>query len=233
MNNTKLFAISFLATLLIISSVPLYLYLKPPESTDQITDQIALNKFSSYEELKTFLETSSSTPGLWLRPGVVRGDAVLESSEFSVKTTTPEPAASDYSKTNIQVGGVDEADIVKTDGEYIYIVSGGNVTIVKAYPPEEAEVMSKISFNGTITGIFVNDDRLIVLGNTVRFYGWLTRDLDDGEFTSMYQPPETCIKVYDVILKQYLVDYTVVIDIHNHEVSSGFIIFYIYLIYEI
>lgn len=29
----------------------------------------------------------------------------------------------DYSTTNIQVEGVDEADVVKTDGEYLYIVS--------------------------------------------------------------------------------------------------------------
>jgi len=177
MNNTKLFTVSFLATLLIISSVPLYLYLNNPESSDQI----ALNKFSSYEELKTFLETSSSIPGLWLRPGVVRGDAVLESGDFSVQTTTPEPApsvpvepsesaGSDYSKTNIQVEGVDEADIVKTDGEYIYIVSGGNITIVKAYPPEEAKVLSKISLTGGITGIFINGDKLAVFETEYGIY---------------------------------------------------------------
>ena len=33
------------------------------------------------------------------------------------------PSASDYSTTNIQVDGVDEADIVKNDGKYIYTVS--------------------------------------------------------------------------------------------------------------
>ncbi len=177
MNNTKLFAISFLATLLIISSLPLYLYLNTPESSDQI----ALNKFSSYEELKTFVKKSSSTPGLWLRPGFVRGDAVLESGEFSVQTTSPEAApsvpvepseaaGSDYSKTNIQVEGVDEADIVKTDGEYIYIVSGGNITIVKAYPPEEGQVLSKISLNGGITGIFINGDKLAVFETEYGIY---------------------------------------------------------------
>jgi inhibitor of cysteine peptidase len=166
MNNTKLFTVSFLATLLIISSVPLYLYLNTPESSDQI----ALNKFSSYEELKTFVETASSVPyNLWVRDGNV----MLESGDFSVQTTTPEPAPSvpvepsessdsDYSKTNIQVEGVDEADIVKTDGEYIYIVSGGNVTIVKAYPPEEARVLSKISLTGSVSGIFINGDKLAV-----------------------------------------------------------------------
>jgi inhibitor of cysteine peptidase len=170
MNNTKLFTVSFLATLLIISSVPLYLYLKTPESSDQI----ALNKFSSYEELKTFLETASSLPkNYWVRGG----ETMLESSDAQVAVPSapvePEPsetAGTDYSETNIQVEGVDEADIVKTDGEYIYIVSGGTITIVKAYPPEEAKVLSKISLNGSITGIFINEDKLAVFETEYGIY---------------------------------------------------------------
>jgi inhibitor of cysteine peptidase len=164
MNNTKLFTVSFLATLLIISSVPLYLYLNTPENSDQI----ALNKFSSYDELKTFLETDHPLPSnYWVRGG----DLGLES--FDAQATVPaaaEAADSDYSKTNIQVEGVDEADIVKTDGEYIYIVSGGNVTIVKAYPPEEARVLSKISLNGGIAGIFINGDKLAVFETEYGIY---------------------------------------------------------------
>jgi len=173
MNNTKLFTVSFLATLLVISSLPLYLYLNNPESSEQI----ALNKFSSYEELKTFLETSSALPyNFWVRGGVT----LSESGDFSVQVTTSEaapepsapsePAGSDYSKTNIQVEGVDEADIVKTDGEYIYIVSGGNITIVKAYPPEEARVLSKISLDWGITGIFINGDKLAVFETEYGIY---------------------------------------------------------------
>jgi inhibitor of cysteine peptidase len=172
MNNTKMFTISFLTTLLVVSSVPLYLYLNSPVGISNQTGLTTLNKFSSYEELKTFLETSSSLPGnYWLGP--VRGDAVLESGDFSAQVKTPEPApavptdtsetaGSDYSKTNIQVEGVDEADIVKTDGEYIYIVSGGNITIVKAVPAEEAQILSKIILDGYVTGIFVNGDKLAV-----------------------------------------------------------------------
>jgi inhibitor of cysteine peptidase len=171
MNNTKLFTVSFLATLLVISSIPLYLYLNSPEAPNQTT-HTTLNKFSSYEELKTFLETSSSLPNnYWLGP--VRGGAVLESGDFSAQIKTPEPASavptdtsetagSDYSKTNVQVEGVDEADIVKTDGEYIYVVSGGNITIVKAVPAEEARVLSKIILTCYVTGIFINGDKLAV-----------------------------------------------------------------------
>lgn len=41
-------------------------------------------------------------------------------------------AAPDYSTTNVQVAGVDEADIIKTDGQYIYLVKGKTIRIVSA-----------------------------------------------------------------------------------------------------
>jgi inhibitor of cysteine peptidase len=98
---------------------------------------------------------------------------LLDSGNFSAQVKTPEPAptvptdtseaaGSDFSKTNVQVEGVDEADIVKTDGQYIYIVSGGNITILKAVPAEEARVLAKIILNGYVNGIFVNGDKLAV-----------------------------------------------------------------------
>jgi inhibitor of cysteine peptidase len=164
MNNTKLFTVSFLATLLIISSVPLYLYLNIPESSDQI----ALNKFSSYDELKTFLETDHPLPSNYWIKGGERGFETLDAQ--ATVPAAAETANSDYSETNIQVEGVDEADIVKTDGEYIYVVSGGNVTIVKAYPPEEARVVSKISLTGGIAGIFINGDKLAVFETEYGIY---------------------------------------------------------------
>jgi uncharacterized secreted protein with C-terminal beta-propeller domain len=50
-----------------------------------------------------------------------------ESFAKSVPEVTSQ-LSNDYSKTNVQVEGIDEADIVKTDGEYIYIVSGKGVS---------------------------------------------------------------------------------------------------------
>jgi len=38
----------------------------------------------------------------------------------------------DYSKTNVQVEGIDEGDIVKTDGVYIYSLRGSKLSIFKA-----------------------------------------------------------------------------------------------------
>jgi len=55
----------------------------------------------------------------------------------------------DYSLTNVQVEGVDEADIVKTDGTYIYIISNQSIVILKAYPPEEAKSSPESNLKAT------------------------------------------------------------------------------------
>jgi len=68
-----------------------------------------------------------------------------------------------YSTTNNQVAGVDEADIVKTDGRRIYTVSDGEVVVLDAYPPSDAAVLARIPTTGVIAGLFVNGDRLVVL----------------------------------------------------------------------
>lgn len=119
-------------------------------------------RFSSTNELKAFLEN--------------RGQAMdpeqfyPSQARLSLFTTGSRPWAqffsssgNDYSGTNVQTQGVDEADLVKTDGEYIYLVSNNKVFIVKAYPAEEATVLSAVAINGELKEIFVNGDRLVVL----------------------------------------------------------------------
>lgn len=102
-----------------------------------------LTRFYSYSEIKEFLRKS----------------VLAYLSNFALRAQS---SSVDYSKTNVQVEGVDEADIVKTDGEYIYVISGQNIIIVKAYPPEEASVLSKITVNGSLKQMFVNAERLVV-----------------------------------------------------------------------
>ncbi len=55
----------------------------------------------------------------------------------------PESARSgDYSKTNVQVEGIDEGDIVKTDGSYIYVLRDNELLIFKADGASTAKVSS-------------------------------------------------------------------------------------------
>ena len=66
---------------------------------------------------------------------------VLQAAE--APKDTPLPAGGDYSGTNVQVRGVDEGDIVKTDGRYIYALTGGTLRILAADGADTRELFSK------------------------------------------------------------------------------------------
>lgn len=97
-------------------------------------------------------------------------DGAMKSAENAPQNTVSNSAA-DYSTTNVQVQGVDEADTVKTDGEYIYQVNNQVITIVRAYPAQEMEVKSIIDYRNSNfypCEIYVGRDTLTVIGQSSR-----------------------------------------------------------------
>jgi hypothetical protein len=70
--------------------------------------------------------------------------------------------ANQASGTNNQVIGVDEADFVKNDNKYIYVVANGKLHIVDAWPAAEANTLSSLPVEGTPDSMFVNGNRVIV-----------------------------------------------------------------------
>jgi uncharacterized secreted protein with C-terminal beta-propeller domain len=154
-------------------------------STVQVQDPV--RKFNSPEEIKSFLEKNMENRGrqnyfgaavdMAIAPmlqtkmiTMAPMRAVAESSTVAGGEPSPGMRADDFSTTNIQVAGVDEADIVKNDGKYIYVVSKNKIFIVDAYPPEDAEILSTIEIKGQIHELYINGDRLVVLGND---YGYI------------------------------------------------------------
>lgn len=74
-----------------------------------------------------------------------------------------------HSETNVQVAGVDEADIVKTDGHYIYQVQANQVIITQAYPANEMKVVRKLTFtdpNFTPSELFIDEKHMLVIGQS-------------------------------------------------------------------
>lgn len=96
--------------------------------------------------------------------------------KFSQESTADSSEQSiEYSTTNIQVEGVDEADIVKTDGEYIYQVNNEKVVIAKAYPADEMKVIKTIKFDETSffpKELYIDNKNLIVLGSVCTHYDY-------------------------------------------------------------
>ncbi len=153
-------------------------------------DPLEISRFSSYEELKGFVETNTIYRGYLEMPGDFWGG----SPEGGAEGEAPAPSDSGYSTTNIQVAGVDEADIVKTDGEYIYLVSENSTFIIRAYPPGQAEILSEIESEGTAIALFINGDRLVIFEQEMPYYAVVT----EGETYVPYISPEVFVKVYDI-----------------------------------
>jgi uncharacterized secreted protein with C-terminal beta-propeller domain len=147
--------------------------------TDIKYDAAALNRFKSYAELKLFLQRS---PYFNDKPPALFPETQMPGFRAMFLSAARCPS---YSTTNIQVEGVDEADIVKTDGEHLYIISGQCVVIMKAYPPSEAAILSRITVNGTLKQLFINGNRLVI------FY-------QEGYWDNA----KTFIQVYDVSQKE-------------------------------
>jgi uncharacterized secreted protein with C-terminal beta-propeller domain len=134
-----------------------------------------LKKFSSIQEIRDFLKTNTQVQNYNLYGGGVfgRGDVMnsvaMPTSAMSKGAAeglpAPAPVTSgtqDYSTTNIQVQGVDEADFVKNDGKYIYTLSQDKLVIVDAFPAEKAKIVSETVLTGIPKNMFIKDDRLLV-----------------------------------------------------------------------
>lgn len=83
--------------------------------------------------------------------------------------------SSSYNKTDLQVEGVLEADIVKNDGKYLYIVHQNDPTkilIVDTTDPKDLKTVAKIKLPEDneeytyVSEIFISGDKLIALTNT-------------------------------------------------------------------
>lgn len=71
----------------------------------------------------------------------------------------------EYSETNTQVEGVDEADRVKTDGQYVYVLSNRDLVVVKSWPAAQTDEVGRVALNTWASGFFLDGDKAIVLGN--------------------------------------------------------------------
>lgn len=123
---------------------------------------------SLYNRIKAKRVFNNVTNGYREDYEILADDIVLEMAPSADGTDTKD----DYSGTNVQVAGIDEADIVKCDGDYIYSLSvesfaitkvdreTGNMTVVSRF-----DFTDIVTYYGTIDDMYVTGDKLILLGS--------------------------------------------------------------------
>jgi uncharacterized secreted protein with C-terminal beta-propeller domain len=187
--------LSVFAFMIVISAVLLVVKVKEenggggvviPSGTGQVMEG-GMKKFKDYKELGEFLDKGTSGfSGAYSYLGglgsidLLGGRTGVEENRLpqwgavnapsGVPTEKSVGGGGDYSTTNIQVAGVDEGDIVKTDGKYIYAISGNDIAIIEAYPVENSAVLSKIKLDSRPAGIYINKNKLIVYGQSYNIY---------------------------------------------------------------
>jgi uncharacterized secreted protein with C-terminal beta-propeller domain len=177
-----------------LSSNEHYYYTKP-DKKEHVRE---LHTFESFSHIEEYLNSTASYK-YWGNSTTyknserfVTDDADAAPPEASEGGT----GSSDYSTTNVQVEGVDEGDIVKNDGEYAYIVSQNKteVFILDVNPADEAEIVSEIELNWTINEIYLNNNKLIILGSISGYYSYY----DYYWYGGYGGESTTIIEVYDI-----------------------------------
>ena len=161
--------LAFTAVLSMKAGLPFFRPSPPQNSQVAVVENSKLPVVGSAEKLQTLLKDYISGDNTSNYEAV---DGALPKSAGQSQMTnggeSQSGGAKDYSGTNVQVQGVDEEDLVKTDGSYIYKVSSNKIiNIVKAVPASSIETVNNITFdeNYTVAGIYVKNNILVVIGN--------------------------------------------------------------------
>ena len=107
---------------------------------------------SSYNSSAVY-DTSGETGSPAIAEEVIPGTG---SSSSPAADAGKAQGMSDYSMTNIQIQGVDEADIIKNDGEYIYCIVNSSLYVLDVRDPRNMKVAAVIADDFTLTENYVN-----------------------------------------------------------------------------
>jgi len=119
--------------------------------------------FGSYEAIVSALEKSWSNSANNYNYGITDGitsGTITEDATAGNSSPAAEQGkntgAADYSQTNIQVEGVDEADIIKNDGEYIYCILNSSLYVLDVRNPQNMKVAAVIADDFSLTDYYAN-----------------------------------------------------------------------------
>ncbi len=154
---------SILATTLIAFVIAISIIIPMNSNKNKVTpieiveENNGLPKIENFENFYNIIK-NIKTQNSFLNE-ITINDSVDESTSKKTESST------DYSTTNVQVEGVDEADIVKTDGDYIYYISSKKVIIVNAKDSSNLKIESELEYENFYPNeLYIYENKLVVIG---------------------------------------------------------------------
>lgn len=160
---------------------------------EAVTDSVQSESSMNYGASSELMDSTGST-----------NSAYYGASEENKQMESAEDTSREYSGTNLQEQGVDEADVVKTDGEYFYIkrankseiaivkVDGGQMSTVSRialpdFSEEEEQYLHEF---------YVAGDKLVLMKTVYNYYA-----SEEGKALDSCKD-ETWIEIYDISDRQ-------------------------------
>ncbi|MFN0137197.1 MAG: beta-propeller domain-containing protein [Phycisphaerae bacterium] len=154
------------------------------DDTGKIAGSGTLKRFASPDDLVNYFRTRvadqvepNTRNSFWMFADdvVFAPSATAGSGIEAADAGGSAPPTDSVSQTNTQEADVDESDIVKTDGQNIFIARGEKLSIVRGAPRAEMALLSEIDFDAPVSEMYLTDSRVIMLaqsyGDPMPYYG--------------------------------------------------------------
>lgn len=178
--------------------------------------EVEMRSFSTCSEYVNYMKHGDVLGGLDLAGialgggaggGLDLGDILIADLDENGERTGAGPdvtepgqmGAESWTDTNVQHEGVDEADLVKTDGTWVYAISGGKLVVSLAWPVEDATQVAVLPVDGSAVGLYLREGTVVVIstleaGETPDSHS----DFEVEEGEDWRTAPATVVTVFDV-----------------------------------
>ncbi|MDD4568935.1 MAG: beta-propeller domain-containing protein [Tepidanaerobacteraceae bacterium] len=200
----RLRSFGFISVILLLSALVAFSFMNTnmafSSSVDSNIEKEDLPVVGSYEKLKELLAQTQTVP---IYDDFATREMAVPIAPTMQKTNEagamPSKDSIDYSGTNVQVEGVDEADLIKTDGKYIYQVNRGKVIVVEAFPVSNMNIVNTLDFQDegfTPQELYLDENFLVVIGSTYKQIPFFP---SENKTPDIYPPRYSCSTVRAII----------------------------------
>lgn len=161
---------------------------------------------SYYDDMNIFGFKSAETEEINAEfAGSASGNVNTDAANTTSGSSPSASSARTHGETNTQVNGIAEADILKNDGDYLYIVGTqqSTVDIVDIRDPQNMRIVSQIDRAAEKDGrrareLYVYDDTMVVLYSAYATAQNRTMKLYDACYAYAAEDMQTAVEVYDI-----------------------------------
>lgn len=169
---------------------------------------LASHALSSFDACEDFLDYVIShavelvgpygLEGPFWGPWTADGRLFEEDAADEAPATTAAGQTRDFSGTNVQVEGVDEPDMVKSDGDRIVLISEGDLIVVDVTGPDPEEVGRMHLGDRAVQSFFLSGDRVLLFGSSWVSHHPIPLAEADAAFAPVQQSPTVQVTEVDI-----------------------------------